>query len=443
MDTAGSLVDMLPIKRKSSQGDGFSELLEARGQGELLPGGRLCATQCSTPTNSWHCCGGATSNAVSLGGSSSEEDQEEGPAVSSGCGAHHKAAKTCAASSSSGGGGSLAGLPAGADSRLPPPPHAASRPNVTTPRGAAVAAAAAVASAVPPDGLGLRSCMSSSAAGAFASCLLQEQRLQEQWRQQQQQQGLGPLLPALHDRATEAAGRQEEASSLAGGTGVQVGLGPRSAAVAQVLLSAQQQQHFHQQQLQQQQQNGGPEQEGAGSRSSAAAAAREAGGGACWPDLPDDILARVLALLPASHLRVLRLVCSGWERSVARAVRGLRPEALAGKRLAARFPSVHSLDLSHCELAVDFRTPSSLKLQVRTRGGAAAAPGVPPASCVGAGCASGGTGCLPCRPSFAPSDLLLSLQCMLLLLLRALACVPPGISLARELFARELFLLSS
>lgn len=76
---------------------------------------------------------------------------------------------------------------------------------------------------------------------------------------------------------------------------------------------------------------------------------------------------QVLEQLQPSTLRVLRLVCRGWEGATSRLLVHLRPEGIAGKHLARRFPSLHSLDLSNCCMGVDFASPRMLRLQVRLR----------------------------------------------------------------------------
>lgn len=110
---------------------------------------------------------------------------------------------------------------------------------------------------------------------------------------------------------------------------------------------------------------------------------------ACTPKLPHaaTLLPRqVLDQLQPSTLRVLRLVCRGWEAAASRLLVHLRPEGIAGKQLASRFPSLHSLDLSNCCMGVDFTTPRMLRLQVRS--------GQPP--CLGCGLAAG-AGSSACR----------------------------------------------
>lgn len=92
-------------------------------------------------------------------------------------------------------------------------------------------------------------------------------------------------------------------------------------------------------------------------------AGRAAGAATPWADVPDDILRRVLDQLQPSTLRVLRLVCRGWETAASRLLVHLRPEGIAGKQLGHRFPSLHSLDLSNCCMGVDFTTPRMLRLQ--------------------------------------------------------------------------------
>lgn len=77
---------------------------------------------------------------------------------------------------------------------------------------------------------------------------------------------------------------------------------------------------------------------------------------------------QVLDQLQPSTLRVLRLVCRGWETAASRLLVHLRPEGIAGKQLGHRFPSLHSLDLSNCCMGVDFTTPRMLRLQVRGQG---------------------------------------------------------------------------
>ncbi|KAK9832494.1 hypothetical protein WJX81_002101 [Elliptochloris bilobata] len=68
-----------------------------------------------------------------------------------------------------------------------------------------------------------------------------------------------------------------------------------------------------------------------------------------WADeLPDDLLRGVLARMPPAHLRVARLVCRGWAAATGRLMSRLQPERLQGGRLAARFPHLRALCLSHC-----------------------------------------------------------------------------------------------
>ena len=74
---------------------------------------------------------------------------------------------------------------------------------------------------------------------------------------------------------------------------------------------------------------------------------------------------QVLERLQPSTLRVLRLVCRGWEAAASRLLRHLRPETVVGKQLGRRFPALHSLDLSNCQMGVDFASPRMLRLQVR------------------------------------------------------------------------------
>ncbi len=122
----------------------------------------------------------------------------------------------------------------------------------------------------------------------------------------------------------------------------------------------------------------------------------------CWPawharlhaqtaECRHSITAQVLDQLQPSTLRVLRLVCRGWEAAASRLLVHLRPEGIAGKQLASRFPSLHSLDLSNCCMGVDFTTPRMLRLQVRS--------GQPPylrLPCLGCGLAAG-AGSSACR----------------------------------------------
>ena len=82
-----------------------------------------------------------------------------------------------------------------------------------------------------------------------------------------------------------------------------------------------------------------------------------------WVDVPDDVLQRILDRMAPSALRVLRLVCRGWEAAVSRQLRHLRPCELVGKRLGERFPALRSLDLSNAAMGVDFATPRALRLQ--------------------------------------------------------------------------------
>lgn len=76
---------------------------------------------------------------------------------------------------------------------------------------------------------------------------------------------------------------------------------------------------------------------------------------------------QVLERLQPSKLRVLRLVCRGWEAAACRVLRHMRPEAVVGKQLGRRFPALHSLDLSSCAMGVDFASPRMLRLQVGAR----------------------------------------------------------------------------
>lgn len=72
----------------------------------------------------------------------------------------------------------------------------------------------------------------------------------------------------------------------------------------------------------------------------------------------------MLDKLPPSYLRVVRLVCRQWEGAAGRLLHYLRPEALAGGRLGARFGQLHSLDLSACMTCVEYASPKQLRLQV-------------------------------------------------------------------------------
>ena len=74
---------------------------------------------------------------------------------------------------------------------------------------------------------------------------------------------------------------------------------------------------------------------------------------------------QVLERLQPATLRVLRLVCRGWEAASSRLLRHLRPETVVGKQLGHRFPALRSLDLSNCQMGVDFASPRMLRLQVR------------------------------------------------------------------------------
>lgn len=80
---------------------------------------------------------------------------------------------------------------------------------------------------------------------------------------------------------------------------------------------------------------------------------------------------QVLDRLQPSTLRVLRLVCRGWEAAASRLLRHMRPETVVGKQLSRRFPCLHSLDLSNALMGVDFASPRQLRLQV----GAGRGPG--------------------------------------------------------------------
>lgn len=80
-------------------------------------------------------------------------------------------------------------------------------------------------------------------------------------------------------------------------------------------------------------------------------------------------LLKVLDKLPASYLRVIRLVCRQWEGAAARLMRHLRPEALAGRAVGARFRHLHSLvsRLHPCLLAAPCllaSVPASAALQL-------------------------------------------------------------------------------
>ena len=48
------------------------------------------------------------------------------------------------------------------------------------------------------------------------------------------------------------------------------------------------------------------------------------------------------------HAQVARLVCRGWAAATGRLMSRLQPERLQGGRLAARFPHLRALCLSHC-----------------------------------------------------------------------------------------------
>lgn len=87
--------------------------------------------------------------------------------------------------------------------------------------------------------------------------------------------------------------------------------------------------------------------------------------GACegpspWHDLPDDVLRRVLDHLPSHYLRVARLVCCGWHRSIGRTLVHLTPESLEG--VALRFSNLRALDLSCCETEVEVTGLGALRL---------------------------------------------------------------------------------
>jgi hypothetical protein len=58
--------------------------------------------------------------------------------------------------------------------------------------------------------------------------------------------------------------------------------------------------------------------------------------------------AGVLGRMPPAYLRVARLVCRGWAAAAGRLMSRLQPERLQGGRLAARFPHLRALCLSHC-----------------------------------------------------------------------------------------------
>ncbi|RMZ52974.1 hypothetical protein APUTEX25_001093, partial [Auxenochlorella protothecoides] len=83
---------------------------------------------------------------------------------------------------------------------------------------------------------------------------------------------------------------------------------------------------------------------------------------AAWHSLMDDVLNMVARFLPPSSLRILRLVCRSWERALGRRLLGIRPEALPAVPLAARFPSLRWLTLSHCGAAVSACRPDQLRL---------------------------------------------------------------------------------
>ncbi|KAL6771491.1 hypothetical protein ACKKBG_A26595 [Auxenochlorella protothecoides x Auxenochlorella symbiontica] len=83
---------------------------------------------------------------------------------------------------------------------------------------------------------------------------------------------------------------------------------------------------------------------------------------AAWHSLMDDVLNIVARFLPPSSLRILRLVCRSWERALGRRLLGIRPEALPAVPLAARFPSLRWLTLSHCGAAVSACRPDQLRL---------------------------------------------------------------------------------
>ena len=97
----------------------------------------------------------------------------------------------------------------------------------------------------------------------------------------------------------------------------------------------------------------------------------------------------MLEQLQPSTLRVLRLVCRGWEGATSRLLVHLRPEGIARKQLARRFPSLHSLDLSNCCMGVDFASPRMLRLQVRCGCGLGGSAGGQPFQPVGP-CSCGG-----------------------------------------------------
>lgn len=84
-----------------------------------------------------------------------------------------------------------------------------------------------------------------------------------------------------------------------------------------------------------------------------------------WSDLPDDVLRRVLDVLPSHALRVVRSVCRGWHASTSRTLCFARPERVTGGSVPfpVRFPNLRVLDLSCCDSVLQLTTPTSMSFK--------------------------------------------------------------------------------
>ncbi len=81
-----------------------------------------------------------------------------------------------------------------------------------------------------------------------------------------------------------------------------------------------------------------------------------------WATLPSDIMTHIMKYVPSNTIRVMRVVCQGWNRSVGASLRYIQPETLKHTAYLENFPNVLTLDASNADLKVSCTSGTEISL---------------------------------------------------------------------------------
>lgn len=81
-----------------------------------------------------------------------------------------------------------------------------------------------------------------------------------------------------------------------------------------------------------------------------------------WATLPSDIMAHIMKFVPSNTIRIMRVVCQGWNRSVGASLRYIQPETLKHTAYLEHFPNVLTLDASNADLKVSCSSGREISL---------------------------------------------------------------------------------